>query len=707
MPPLSPLAPWRVSLAALPLVVVADPDRVDADGTFGYQGTYVSEDATKDLQKRNVPVHLNRFNRGCGIITRRDADDDGHMGWAKNGITWLGNGLYPSGKRTPNTVASTLSLSTAGTAIVDSRLFNGDRYCITTKGWVIKFTGDDPSATAVFSPALNAFGSVTTSLAASFNCTAIEIFQKASGEPALYVFAYNSTAHTSRVYEYALSNAGTHWVDSTTATPADFSWQIAKAVAPVWWEAQDAGGAQRMLIAINPAPASTGRVANVIRHVPAGSDPLDATQYVTSITTDPSGAINKLLAFPQFAFALTPNGIWTFNAIRVMNVTPYWKLGASYTSGSVATLYNGGIVAARGFGADFYDAGQAYRRQDRPYEVGPTAYFQDGIPVRGQLTAMVPYEQFLIQSLYNHENKTTYIGRSAPRDVLNLSGQGTWAQYWSEHTIESSAGVGQQVTHLVASSPAVSGGTVAQQRTVNLWMFTADEPFGASSSFALQYAPLSIGSGPLALQASGGSFSFSTSSEFFLTAQNWDDDLATKFIRRFDILSYLQSKTLALYTRADRNPATIDDSTTWTLAGSSTADSAGLSPSTPVSGKGGIGLKVILTTDNASIGPVFRAISPLARVVKPTSEVRYLWVVLSDDYELDNGATDLRDRDAVVASLVALQDQGPQTYIDEHGVTHNVYVEQGITYRTGLIEGADGMNVARTLMRLELSEAAG
>lgn len=697
------LSPHTVKLAGIPLKIVADPSaRVPQ---AGYTERWVTQDATKTLASRDVPVEINRFTNGAGVLLRRDQADDGAIGWTENLISWMDVGLTLSGLRTIK--GAGLGLGITDTAIVDSRPFNGDRYCITSGGCVIKFANDDPAGAVTFSPALNTFANPTTSLRAGYLCTAIEVFATATGVPALYVYAYNNAVPATRVYQFTTAGG---WTESAAFTTI----KISRAVAPVWWEAAGSGaGAQRLLVACTSlaggAPSATGFVANIVRHCIYASDPMLEASYIAPIVTDPSASISRLLAFPEFAFALTPNGLWTFNEKRSMNLTPYATLGASY-GGAVAALFNDGVFWGRGFGADFYDASVAFRRQDKPLQVGPSTYFQDGIPVRGQLTGAVPYEQFLVQSLYNHSNQTTYVGRAVPRDVANVDGPGPWAQYWAEHVIGPTAGVGQQVTHQVISSPTAGGSTVLAARTVNLWLFTADEPFGLGSNFNLHSAPLPTGAGPIAVQASSGTFAYTSTGRAYLTTPNWSDDLAKKFVRRIDLFGALFSaaQTAALYTRADQPPTTITDQSTWTLAG--TADGTGtgngptyhkVQPTTLPSGRS-VGLQVVLSTSSSAASPVVRSLSPRAKVARETLRSFTIYALIERNAETDNGAPDSRSPTAVVDAVTDLQDLGQQTYINEEGTSWTVLVEQGVVHDRLIIDDRE----YRDVLAISLSRVA-
>lgn len=712
-----PNSPWPVKLGDYELWCVASLDDVDG-GPPGMSGSYQTQDMTKTLTRRDVPIDLTDFRKGCGFLKRRDANDDGGLAWAEDGLTWL-DGLMPSGRRLGigNGLGAGMNIggtTAVGTPIIDSRRFDGGRFCITsgsagTSGRVIHFANDNPAGTISYSPALNAFGDETGSLRAGYYCTAMEVFADDDGVPSLYVFAYNDSIPATRVYQY--QPAG--WTESDAFTNI----RIDKAVAPVWWEAVDGSTAQRMLVAYTSlaggAPSTTGFISNGILQCPYGSDPMLEASYVTPIVLDPAQPISKLLAFPEFGLATTPSGVWTFNNVRSMNLTPYAQLGSSITDGRVAALYQGGVFWARGLGADFYDASIAFRRQDEPMEVGPMAYFQDYIPVGGQLTGAVPYGKWLAQSLYNHNNQTTYVGRAAPRALLGpgYEGPGPWAQYWAEHVLKPTAGVGQQITHLMVSSPVVTSGPLIQSRIVNLWMFTADEPFSAESNYNLFYAALPNDATSIAGQASAGTYAYTASARFVLTGQDAGDPLAVKYARRFDILgrNITSNQPMALYTRTNGSDAAamadLADGTDWPLAGtaSSGGDFAKILPSPAVSGRY-LWLQILLTTNSTSAAGICDVVSTRVKVVRETLKTITLNVVLDRDYPLDGGVLSLEDQDATAAAIAAYQNVGPTAYVDETGTARTVLVEQGQRFvrRKVSLEPEQW----RTILVCDLSEVA-
>jgi hypothetical protein len=697
------LGAWNVTLAGIPLKIIKDPTKADdPNASAGFSGQWVTQDSTKTLERRDVPVPVNQFRRGAGFLRRRGPQDDGGLAWVENGFFHTDQGITHSGYLQ----AASISLAQSSPAVVDSRSFLGARYCITTSGLGVRFPNDDPTQAAVFDPPLNtgAWANATTSFRAGYVCTAMEVFAAANGEPALYIATYNNSVPATRLYQYTAS-AG--WAESAAFT----GFRIDKLVGPVWWEDGSGAGAQRLLAATTSLsggpPSATGFVANIIRHVALGNNPLDPAQWVTPISLAPGFGVTKLLAFPEFGYAVTPRGIYTFNATRAMNLTPYWRDGSSYTDGTVTTTYYHGIVAARGFGLDYYDARQDYRRQDESYEVGPMAGMQDGTPIRGLVTGLVQYEGALIQALYNHQNDTTYIGRSYPREKLNIDYPNPFVHYWAEQVITPSAGpVGHQVTHLAVSSPTVSSTTIQPNRPVYLWMFLSDEPYDAGSQFDLNYAPLPSGSGPLSFQASGGtSFAYNQTMKAYLTAQDWDDTLATKFIRKFDFVSNQVSsiRTLTLSTRVDQDPTTITDQSTWTAAGSAVITDAGsIVPSPAVSGKS-IGLQVITSTTSGAgqtKAPVFMGISPRAKVVRQSLKAMTLYAVCQKGQEMADGSADVRDTNDVLDAVNALQDVGAQSYVNPEGATKTVLVEQGQVFDTEYLEDGE----PRVTIKIDLSE---
>jgi hypothetical protein len=181
------LATWPVQLNGHKLEIIADPAKVE-DGTLpGYSGAWTGQTVGEAIVNGDVPIYLRQFGGGHGALERRDESDDGRYGWAEDGFTHLAQGFMPSGRR--QTIGVDLGLGKTDRAVVDSRLFNGHLWCITTAGTVIRIPSADPTQTPVHDPPLNAFASATASLRAGYNCKAIEVFAKATGEAALYVSA--------------------------------------------------------------------------------------------------------------------------------------------------------------------------------------------------------------------------------------------------------------------------------------------------------------------------------------------------------------------------------------------------------------------------------------------------------------------------------------------------------------------------------------
>jgi hypothetical protein len=695
-----PLAAWPVVLSGIPLKIVKSPNVGgsnavdDPAAEVGLSGAFMTQDQATTFGRRDVVVQLNDFRRGSGFLRRRTEADEGGLAWVENGFFHTGQGITHSGRLQSNVIA----LAASNPAILDSRSFAGHRWCITNGGNVVRFAAEDPTTAPVYDPPLNNFLNPTTSLHAGYLCTAIEVFQKASGEPALYVAAYNPSVPGTILYEYALSNAGNHWTTSATY----FTFKIEKLVAPVWWEGADGVPAQRMVAAI-VEPIATGQVANVVRHVIAGSDPLVQANWVTPTKLGTDMSVTGLLAFPEFFYALSPKGIHTVNAFRAMNVTPYWRTGSSYADGGVSTIYYHGIVAARGYGLDYYDATQNYRRQDETFEIGPGLGAQDGTPIRGRITALCQYEGALLMALYNPESHTTYIGRAYPRERLGIQTTNPFVHYWAEQVLGASAGpVGHQVTHMIVTSPGVAGTPVLGARAVYLWLFCTDEPYNAASQWDLNYAALPVGSGPLSLQVSQGTFAYNADMRAYLTHPNWSDDLAVKYVRRFDVLSQLNGGQVSVYTRADGPLTSVgvigSGTSDWRLAGTSLGgDLTRIIPPQTVSGRS---IPMLLTshTDTPTLAPVVESVSPRARVVRETFETVTLYVVL-DQSETANGAADLRDPSDLFDTVTALQNGGPVAYTDEEGADHTVYVEQGCAFEK--LHIGDGQ--FQTVLKVDLS----
>lgn len=704
--------PFTIYLEGIPLSVIADPDHPDTPQDPAWTGQFEAQDSGRPLSHRDVADVRKRFTRGSGYIVRQDeADDDGH-GWAENGITWLAGGLQLTGKRTAKGSGVGLSsAATDGLAVLDTVRFNGHRYCMTSGGCLIRFPNDDPTQTPVFDPALNtlAGSTVTTSFRSGYTCKSIFLFNIPANAgtglydiagvktKCLFVVTYNSSLLKTRVYQYNTTTAAPGWTESAAM---DKRLDVALKYA-VWWETASTGaGAKRIL-------AGQG---STIYQCLEGSNPLDETHWVSPISLDPDADVQKLLAFPQYALGVTSNGLWTFNDIRSMNLTPSAGIGSSYSVRTPAALYNNGVAWARGSGLSFYDASVPFRNAMSLLEVGPMACMQDGTPIRGVISAdPVEYEGYLLMPLYNAENKYSYLGRAIPRDHVGIQSANPWVHYWAEHAIAPTATTGQQIVHLAVSSPTVSGSSFVQARTVNVWMFTADDPaggFSATSKFNLYYAPLPVGSGPLSYQVSSGTFSYLTSPDqarFYLTELDWHDPLATKYPRIFETDSQLQSQTLSLYTRTNGNPTTITDQSTWDLFDSTTTDSDVLTSLNEISTHR-LGLQVVMQTASASVGPVFRGLSARGALKRQQFKTLQFWAIMDRDYELKNYAPDPRDPDDLFSQIILLQDQGRKTYTDETGTDYIVYVEQGESFRR--IPSGDYDYTSLLLVTLTLVRAA-
>jgi hypothetical protein len=685
------LSTFPIKLDGHQLDVIADPSKAGLPDEPGYNGEWAALTVGSDVQNGDVPVFLRHFTGGHGAIERRDESDDDRCAWAEDGFTHLAQGFMPSGRRVA--VGQDLGLSKTDRAVVDSRLFNGHLWCITTAGTVIRFPNADPTQTPVHDPALNAFGSATASLRASYVCKAIEVFAKADGTAALYVSAYDGT--NTRLYQYTVA-AG--WTES-----AVLGFRLDR-LCVTWWEDSTGAGAARLV----------GQVDDItIRHIIAGSDPMTAANWVTPITMgNPGYPIQRLVAAPRAVFVRKTDGIWSFNGIRSFNLTSGWSNEASLTGSGPSIIWNDKVVSARGFGMDMYDANVQERQQRRNGECGPSYGIQDGSPIYGQVSALCTQNGPLYMALWNSDNLTSYVGRAYDRLLGNENGPAFGASegipnplrhYWSEQTIKPTSGTGQQITHMTAVAPTVAGSTSIAARTVYLWMFTIDTPTNLGFHFNCYYAPLPTGSGPISMQASGNTgFTFNPTATLFMTAQNWNDRTAIKHILLYELATQGVSatKNVEIQARPDGDPTTILDLTTWKSEAVVTQDNAELVPNVATTGHL-IGFKAILTTPPPyTSAPILRELSPRAKVARQVLDTRTLYIVLERDHRLSGGAIELRGPDTVYDAVSALQIAGPSPYYDEEGRVYSAVMDQGIHYTRARILGRGWRTVVRVILRL-------
>jgi hypothetical protein len=146
------LSPLPISLGGIPLSILPDPDQPDAEQAPGYTGEYVSQDASKALTRDDVPIHLRRFDR-FGVIRRRDEGDDGGYAWLESGISWLGNGLRPAGRRQRNAVNSVANTG----RIIGSVEFASDMWMASSVRALLRFANSSPAATPSVEPASGVF----------------------------------------------------------------------------------------------------------------------------------------------------------------------------------------------------------------------------------------------------------------------------------------------------------------------------------------------------------------------------------------------------------------------------------------------------------------------------------------------------------------------------------------------------------------------
>lgn len=656
---------WAVSLAGIDLNVLADPEQPDAEQDPGYSGTFLAQDSTLALTRRDVPITIgNRLSNGAGYQRRRDQGDDGGFAWAEDMITWQGNGAYPSGRRQSKSVTST-SLS----YVVGSVIFNSDLWFLTSHNAFRVLDAADPANSLTTAPGAEAFNGATSGFRSGYIAQCCALFVDNAGVPAIYVGAVNGA--DTRIYEYTVSGG---WAESSVFTIG------VRKMETVYWTGQDGVGAERLVI-----QTADGKV----RHCIQGSNPLLEASYVTPIDVG-NGAyeITGFVAAPQHLYVIKRDGIHDVNELRAANLTPYWRQQGQVLALTAAMLWGDDIVASRGWGLDAYNTTVEGRQQRKARELGPVAYFQDGTPLNGYFTALCEHDGDLLGALYNPNNETTYIGR-ARRDS---DGRLIW--YFAEQVLPAVSGQGQQVWHMRVA--AVIGNAA---HPTYLWMCATNAD--GSSPILLYYAPLPTGGGPLSLRISTASFEVNPTARLFLTAQDWGDPLAEKAIRVYDMVGQKVSatSTIELRERVDGDPTTVTTQATWTSVGTATTDDARLVPSVEPKGKV-IQHQIVLTTPSPyTAPPIFLSLSPRAKVIRETFKVLNLNVILERDYGLLSGAADIRSADTTANSLFALQDLGRQTYVDENGSSWYVYVEQGINFTRAALGTGDW----RTVMQLELS----
>lgn len=722
------LSPYTVTIGTTQFSVIASPDAVDHDVPPGYQGGYSPQEADKQTVHRDVALYnLGDFRRGCGALRRTGERDDGKLAWFENGFGHLG-ALQPSGDLRASGAGLGLTVSGAaptGMAVIGSVIFDGHLWCITSGGLVVRYPNADPTATPVCDPPLDTFGVAVPkiSLHPGYVCTGIAVFRKPSNEPALYVSAYNDSVPASRIYEYALSTAGTHWTPS--AVPFA-NYKIEK-LTTVWWQGRDGVGASRLAGVVTTitggAPSTTRLIGNQIRHVIGGQDPLVEANWVAPIVVGSGGyAINSLVGAGQHLIPICGNGIHDFDEQRSFNLTKYWETTASFNNGTTAAILGRYLYTNRGFGIDRIFLGDLGVEQNEPGECGPAYGSQDGIVANtGQITQLMNHSGALLWTLYNARNRTTYVGRGYPN--TNQDEVNPLRHFYAEQVIPSSAGVGQQVTHLTVTSPQVTGGPTLPDRSLWQWLFTADQPSTGPYNFRLYCAPLPLGAGPLSITTSEVdyntasptlTFSHNPVAKFYFPAQTWDDLLATKYVRQFDTFGeqVTNTQTISLYTRTEADePTGITNLLNWDLAGTAGVPPNGsnvarIKPSTEVSGSE-IGLLAVLNTPGPSgsrfWAPHLKAISPRAKVVREVYDVKQLWVVLEHDHRLSGGQIDVVSPDTAWSTLVGYANAGRQSYVGEDGVPSQVMIEQDLTYTRARVR-VNNRVLWRTIARVVLSK---
>lgn len=679
-----PLGAFTVTLGGYPLVCIPDPDHPDAEQAPGYDGRFASQDPSLLLTKRDSVVKLTRFSKGFGIVRRRDADDDGGYAWLENGLGWVGDGLQPAGKRNEQVVNSICNTG----YVFDSVNYFSDIWMATSVRGVLRFGSANPASVPTAEPAVTTYNG-GLGMRSGYHPRAICVFSDNTGAPAVYVSTYNSGTAGTRLYEYIQS---TGWVAGSESPDLGFRLDHLKSV---YWTDATGTGAERLV----------GVTADSqIRHCIQGSDPLLAASWVAPIDVgNVAYPIKALAATPQHLWVIKTNGIHDVNALRSANLTPYWEATASINAMAprmAVAILNEYLYVAKGYGLDRYPISQTGTEQRRPDECHPAFKTQGGHPIRGYVTALAVHNGTLLAAIYNPDNLTSYVMRGFPKQTFAEGHENPLVWHGAE-LVMAPSGVGYQITHLRPDTPTGSLGPPQPSAPTYLWA-----PVVAAASpinIGMEYQQLPDMGGPVSLVLSGRSFAGETTSRFYLTAQDWDDDNATKVVRRTDIRGQLVtgSLTLELKSRADGPPTTVTTQATWQSEGTATSDAAKILPATPTQGKT-IAYQVVATSSGAAGGPLFLSLSPRAKIIRETYKVIQLNVVLERGRELQNGAPDVRSPSSVFDQVVALQDQGPQVFTDEEGVGRLVLVEQGTPFGKVQI----GPNEWRHILRLELSVVA-
>jgi hypothetical protein len=670
------LSPFSITLDGIELACVIDPTQ--PNGADGFTGAFAAQDSTRHLERRDVPAYIRRFSRGFGLMEMRDDADDGGYAWAEGAMMWGENGPTPAGRMVNKGLGLGLGYSAASIQVTDSVLYDGSVWAICSNGKILKYTVD-PSATPVEHPPSGlAFNGGSTGFRAGYVPFAMAVFATAAGVPALYVGCINGGTGQWRMYQYVTA---TGWTESAVLGFNVLSMGV------TWWEGRDGVGALRLLIHAG---------ANVVRHCIYGSDPMLAASYVTPIQIgNPYYALRKILAAPGHAYGVCANGIWDFNEQRCWNLTPTWEETAD---GRDARIFDDYIVGVRGNDLDRYDLKLSGQQARIPGTCTPGAFMQDGHPIQGTVNLGVQHNGWLLAHVYNPQKNTTYLGRGKDRESLGIDIPAPMVWHFAEQTMPAvSTTRAAQITRMMVVPSSTTGASY-------LWMWSTVGAEAANFDIDLYYAPLPTAAGPLSFQASGGTFTYNATARIYHTALTAGDRNATKGMRRIDVSGrkVSASRTIQIKSRADGDPLTITDQSTWTDQGTLTTDAGSLTPTSNVSGHS-IAIQSILTTPSPyTAAPELHEVSPRFRVVRETFEIRTLYVVLERDYDLIDGQPDIRDPDTTFAAVAALQNRAtPVTLIDQYGVSHSVYVEQGVAFTSEVIGGD-----ARTLAKLELSLVA-
>lgn len=689
------LGTWPVSLGGVPLSIIARKnDASEADEEQGYSGSYETQESQYALERRDSTVIVGKsLRRGMGYIRRRSEDDDDGFAWGENVFTHFEDGARPAGRRQSFGLSG---LSDGGAALNNLRFthtaeFDGHLFWATDGGCIVRIPNGDPAQTPVYDPALNAFGSATRSLRASYNAFQLMPFEDDAGVSCLYLGA-TASGVGSRMYE---KTSGGGWAESSA-----FASVRLERFAVCWWQDETGVGADRL--------HTRSSASHEIRHCIKGEDPMQEVSWITPISVGTAESqIQELIAGPRRLIVVKTDGPYDVTPFRAPALTSYGRQSRALNQHAAtligripAILYDEHVYWGAGLSVDRYDLRLDGQQQRVMGACAPWTYAQDGFPIRGWPTAFAEDEGGLLLAIWNPELLTSYVVRGFDARKLNIASRNPIIWHGAEVVIAPSAGVGRMITRLHVGSPAVSSGTALQSIKRYLWMGCLSSAGGAPT---IEYAELPNGGGPLSLAMSGGSFAHAATGSLYHTGQNWGDDNANKAVRRIDAKSARasSSNSIAFGIRADADPTTASG---YQTEGTITSDSTKILPATVTSGRF-IQTRLVWTVASPyTTAAVAYELRLRAKVIRETFQVRYLDVVLERDHEIGpSGNVEVRDPDAVFDAVMAFQDSAQVAFVDEKRRTYQVLVEQGVKFSRAEI--GDGQ--WRTVARLEVSIVSG